>query len=214
MRILLVDDHHTFLAGSALILQKHGFSTQTASSGQEALKRIQSEEPFDLYLYDLKFPEMNGFELTERTLQIDTNAKIVILTGEDISEHYDRLIELGVCGILEKSVGELEWIASLRLAAKGFIALPLPLARKLRTKTLLEDVSTGTGSRSPLTNKELSVLKLIAHGLKNKDIAERLFMSQRNVEYHISHVFDKLQVQSRQEAVAKGIELKLLKIEG
>lgn len=79
--ILLVDDHKTFLAGTALILEKHGFQVTTATSGIEALERMESAS-FDLFLFDLKLPGMNGFELTEETMRKVPEAIVVILTGK------------------------------------------------------------------------------------------------------------------------------------
>ncbi|MCD9021062.1 response regulator transcription factor [Cohnella silvisoli] len=211
--ILLVDDHRTFLVGTALILEKHGFCVTTASNGADALERME-QTIFDLFVFDLKLPEMNGFELTEATLQRYPEATIVILTGEDISEHYDRLIDIGVTGFLEKSLGEQEFIGSLRLALQQLTVLPIHLARKLRTKEsrYVGQVLEAGGANRTLSDKEVAVLKLIAQGHKNKDIADRLYMSQRNVEYLISHLFEKLGAASRQEAVMKGIELKWLNL--
>ncbi|WP_158289353.1 response regulator transcription factor [Paenibacillus flagellatus] len=212
--ILLVDDHKTFLAGTALILEKHGFRVTTASTADEALEAIRDAD-FELYLFDLKLPGTNGFELTEQTLRIRPEAAIVILTGEDIAAHYDRLMDIGAIGVLEKSLGEPEFVASLRLAVQRLTILPLHLARQLRTK---ESRAATSGSESDgggktLTEKEIGLLKLIAQGHKNKDIADRLYMSQRNVEYMISHLFAKLNAGSRQEAVLKAIELKWLKLD-
>lgn len=197
-----------------MILDKHGFRVATASRGTEALELMQHSS-FDLFVFDLKLPEMNGFELSEATLQKHPEAAIVILTGEDISEHYDRLIEIGVTGILEKSLGEQQFISSLRLAMQGLTVLPLPLARQLRTKDScsLQHSEDHKGANKTLSDKEIAVLKLIAQGHKNKDIADRLFMSQRNVEYLISHLFEKLNASSRQEAVVKGLELKWLNLD-
>ncbi|WP_165972061.1 response regulator transcription factor [Paenibacillus piri] len=212
--ILLVDDHRTFLAGTAIILEKNGFHVTTASSGTQALGWMD-QSSFDLYVYDLKLPGMNGFELTEATLQRDPDATIVILTGEDISEHYDRLIELGVTGIVEKSLGEHEFIVSLQLALQQLTVIPVHLARQLRSKEgrYFDPYLEAKGANRTLSDKEVAVLKLIAQGYKNKEIADRLFMSQRNVEYVISHLFEKLGAASRQEAVMKGIELKWLNLD-
>ncbi|MBB6675179.1 response regulator transcription factor [Cohnella nanjingensis] len=209
--ILLVDDHRTFMAGTAIILEKHGFRVTTAASGAEAIARLESCL-FDLYVYDLKLPGMNGFELTEATLERHPEAIVVILTGEDLSEHYDRLIDIGVVGILEKSLGEPEFIGSLHLAMQHLTVLPVHLARRLRTKEsrYSDPIPDAGGPNRTLTVKEVEVLKLIAQGHKNKDIADRLFMSQRNVEYMISRLFEKLGASSRQEAVMKGIESKWL----
>jgi two-component system competent response regulator ComA len=210
--ILLVDDHQTFLAGTAMILEKHGFQVTTASRGSEALERMETLV-FDLFVFDLKLPEMNGFALTEATLRRNPEAIIVILTGEDISEHYDKLIDLGVTGVLEKSLGEQEFIISLRLALHRMTVLPLHLAKQLRTKDSCFYRQDQGDTNKTLTDKEINVLQLIAQGQKNKDIAERLFMSQRNVEYLISNLFEKLNANSRQEAVMKGLELKWLTLD-
>jgi two-component system competent response regulator ComA len=214
--ILLVDDHRTFLAGTAMILGNNGFAVTTASSGSEALERMEHAH-FDLFVFDLKLPGMNGFALTEATLGRHPEATIVILTGEDISDHYDRLIEIGVTSILEKALGEEEFIACLQLAMQQLTVLPVHLARQLRTKesrAANPDAETGKGTTNRvLTDKEIAVLKLIAQSYKNKDIADKLFMSQRNVEYVISHLFEKLGASSRQEAVLKGIELKWLNLD-
>lgn len=210
--ILLVDDHRTFLAGTAVILEKHGFQVTMASRGSVALERMR-EVAFDLFVFDLKLPEMNGFELAEATLERNPEATIVVLTGEDITEHYDRLVEIGVTGFVEKSLGEVEFIACLQLALQQLTVLPVHLARKLRSKELTsERTIDATSANRTLSEREIEVLKLIAQGHKNKDIAEKLFMSQRNVEYLISRLFEKLGVSSRQEAVMKSIELKWLNL--
>jgi len=212
--VLLVDDHRTFLAGTALILEKHGFHTTASSSGEEAVALLE-RSAFDLCIFDLKLPGMNGFDLTEAALRLRPDATIVILTGEDVADHYDRLIEIGAACLLEKSLGEQEFIGSLRLAMQKLVVLPLHLARRLRTQDrFAAGREEGGASRiqPPPSDKETAVLKMIAHGHTNKEIAERLFMSQRNVEYAISHLFGKLGAASRQEAVVKAIERKWLSL--
>ena len=207
--ILIVDDHQTFLAGTKMILEKHNYVVTTAAHPTHALELV-SISSFDLYLYDLKLPTMNGFELSRQTLQHHPEAKIVILTGEDITEHFDHLIELGVHGILEKSISEDELMMSLHLALHDKMVLPLHLASQLRTKKLADFYSSTHRLDKPLKDNEIEILKLVAQGVKNKDIAFQLYMSQRNVEYILSNLFNKLQVTSRQEAVLKAIELNLV----
>ncbi|MHC0038033.1 response regulator [Pseudoneobacillus sp. C159] len=209
--ILLVDDHQTFLAGTKMILEKHHYTVTTASHPLEALE-LQKTTSYDLYLFDLKLPEMNGFELSGQTLQLNPNARIVILTGEDILEHFDRLVNLGVYGILEKSISEQELVMSLELVKHDKMVLPLHLVRQLRSKQSYESDSSKSID-TPLKDNEMEILRLVAQGLKNKDIAHQLFMSQRNVEYILSHLFNKLKVASRQEAVLKAIELNVLKVD-
>lgn len=212
--LLIVDDHQTFLAGTAMILEKHGYRVTTASRGEAALESMR-DTSFDLFIFDLKLPGMNGFELTEETLQRNPEAIIVILTGEDIAEHYDRLIGIGVAGMLEKSLGEQEFIGSLRMAFQRLMVLPLTLARQLRTKNdrFPSPAREQSNANQALSDKEIGVLRMIAQGYKNKDIADRLFMSQRNVEYVISHLFEKLNAASRQEAVLKGLERKWINLD-
>jgi len=211
--LLLVDDHKTFLAGTALILEKHGFHVTTSSRGTEALE-LMEKHPFDLFVFDLKLPGMNGFELTEETLRRDPEAIIVILTGEDIAEHYDKLIDLGATGMLEKSLGEQEFIQCIHLAMHHQRFPPAPRKEAANERRLRWNPACGIRCRNKsLSDKEVEILKLIAQGKKNKDIADRLFMSQRNVEYTISRLFEKLGAASRQEAVMKGIEQNWLSLE-
>ncbi|WJH36978.1 response regulator [Paenibacillus sp. CC-CFT747] len=129
--ILLVDDHRTFLAGTAFILEKHGYRVTTAAKAADAL-RLMEEAPFDLFVIDLKLPESSGFELAEAILRSFPEAIVVVLTGEDIAEHFDHLLALGVTAVLEKALGEEELAASLRLAEQRLTVLPVELARRLR----------------------------------------------------------------------------------
>lgn len=206
--ILLVDDHQMFLAGSRMILEKHGFDVTTASSAAEAIERIDAK-PYDMYLFDLNLPESSGYELVRHTTERHPGAIVIILTGELLSEHFDRLMDARVSGMLEKASTEHDLIVGIQLAQQGRMALPLPLVRQLRTKgRLAQEEQQPEAARSRrLTDNEVSVLRLARQGCKNKDIAAALFMSQRNVEYLLSNVFEKLQVSSRQEAAAKAAEL-------
>jgi two-component system, NarL family, competent response regulator ComA len=209
--ILLVDDHQTFLAGTKMILEKHHYTVTTASHPTKALE-LQKTNNYELFLFDLKLPEMNGYELAGHTLQLTPHARIVILTGEDIVDHFDGLINLGVYGILEKSISEQELVMSLNLVKYDKMVLPLNLVRQLRSKQAFQS-DYSKRMDAPLKDNEIEILRLVAQGLKNKDIANQLFMSQRNVEYILSHLFNKLEVASRQEAVLKAIELNVLKVD-
>ncbi|MDQ1911769.1 response regulator transcription factor [Paenibacillus sp. GD4] len=203
--LLLVDDHPMFLAGTQMILEKHGFIVAAAANAAEARQKLEQSR-FDAYLYDLNLPEVNGFELTGMTLDRHPDACIVILTGEVLAEHFDRLMELGVSGLLDKSSTGDQLVTGLTLAMEGRVVLPLEFARQLRTKSFSR-TNTDDAIRRRLTENERKVLELIAEGGKNKDIAAALFMSQRNVEYLISSIFEKLAVSSRQEAVARATAL-------
>jgi two-component system, NarL family, competent response regulator ComA len=203
--LLLVDDHPMFLAGTQMILEKHGFIVAAAANAAEARQKLEQSR-FDAYLYDLNLPEVNGFELTGMTLDRHPDACIVILTGEVLAEHFDRLMELGVSGLLDKSSTGDQLVTGLTLAMEGRVVLPLEFARQLRTKSFSR-TNTDDAIRRRLTENERKVLELIAEGGKNKDIATALFMSQRNVEYLISSIFEKLAVSSRQEAVARATAL-------
>jgi two-component system, NarL family, competent response regulator ComA len=207
--VLLVDDHPMFLAGTQMILEKHGFTVTASANAIEARQQLEQFR-FDAYLYDLNLPEVNGFELTRLTLERQPEACIVILTGEEPAEHFDRLMELGVSGLLDKSSTEDQLVTGLTLAMQGRVVLPLALARQLRTKPHSHTDPADANRQRRLTENERKVLELIAQGGKNKDIAAALFMSQRNVEYLISSIFEKLAVSSRQEAVAQARALSYL----
>ncbi|HPT91870.1 MAG TPA: response regulator transcription factor [Acetivibrio sp.] len=207
--ILMVDDHKAVLSGTKMLLESHGMQVTTCYSGIDALE-ILKEHSFDVMIYDLKMPDMNGLELTKKTLEIYPDATIIILSGENIAENFDILVSSGVSGIIDKSCSDSQLITGIHMAMEKMMILPLDLVRKLTTNKNQTNESSSK-IEEPLTDIELEILQQAAAGKTNKEIADALKMVQRNVEYHLSHIYKKLNVPSRVHAIRKGISLNLIK---
>jgi two-component system competent response regulator ComA len=212
MHILLVDDHPALAEGTkALIEQEGDMKVTVANSGIEALELLQKEK-FDLFIYDLHMPRMNGLELVRKTILINSDTPILIFTGYDIIMHFNLLIEAGVSGFISKTASRKQLIHSIRGALMGEAALPVSLLKQLRRNVTqstanLGDVSTVEIS---ITEKEQTLLQLVAEGKSTKELAEIMLMSQRSVEYQLTTIFGKLHVRSRTEAVATAKQLHLI----
>lgn len=209
INVLIVDDHKAILAGTKMLLESHNMNVTACHSGIEALEILESKS-FDVMVYDLKMPDMNGLELTKKTLEIYPDATIIILSGEDILENFDLLIKSGVSGIIDKSCSDNQLITGINMALDKMMLLPLELIRKLSlSKTLVQQDDDTL--EEPLTEIELDILQQASQGRTNKEIADKLQMVQRNVEYHLSHIYKKLKVTSRVHAIRKGVSLNLIK---
>jgi len=206
--ILMVDDHKAVLCGTKMLLESHGMQVTTCHSGIDALE-ILKKHSFDVMIYDLKMPDMNGLELTKKTLEIYPDATIIILSGENIAENFDILVNSGVSGIIDKSCSDNQLITGIYMAMEKMMILPLDLVRKLAINKMSVNQSTEK-LEEPLTEIELEILQHAAAGKTNKEIADELQMVQRNVEYHLSHVYKKMDVPSRVYAIRKGIKLNLI----
>lgn len=209
INVLIVDDHKAILSGTKMLLESHNMNVTACHSGVEALEILKSK-PFDAMIYDLKTPDMNGLELTKKTLEIYPDATIIILSGEDIFENFDVLIKSGVSGIIDKSSSDNQLITGINMALDKMMLLPLELIRKLSlSKTLVHQEDDIL--EEPLTEIELDILQQASQGRTNKEIADKLQMVQRSVEYHLSHIYKKLKVTSRVHAIRKGVSLNLIK---
>lgn len=209
INVLIVDDHKAILTGTKMLLESHNMNVTACHSGIEALE-ILSSKSFDVMVYDLKMPDMNGLELTKKTLEIYPDATIIILSGEDILENFDLLIKAGVSGIIDKSCSDYQLITGINMALDKMMLLPLELIRKL-SLSINQAPQNDDTLEEPLTEIELDILQQASAGRTNKEIAEKLQMVQRNVEYHLSHIYKKLKVTSRVHAIRKGVSLNLIK---
>ena len=208
LEVLMVDDHKVLLSGVKILLEQHNMRVTLCYSGMEALHILQ-ERSFDILIYDLKMPDLNGLELTKKTLEIHPESTIIILTGEDVSVNFDVLLQAGVSGIVEKSCSDTQLIASIHMALEKMVILPLQLVRKLQANPLSLDLNESELVQ-PLTEMELTILQQAAAGRTNKEIGEELRMVTRNVEYHLTNLYRKLKVTSRAYAIKKAIMLNLI----
>ncbi|WP_433944014.1 response regulator transcription factor [Paenibacillus sp. SN-8-1] len=214
IRILLVDDHPSARDGTKFRLEEEPDMSVTAvQSGMDAIALIQAGERFSIMLFDLHMPIISGLELTRRIIEIHPHANILIYTGYDILPNFNILIEAGVSGFISKASSWEYLVQSIRFALQGESILPTALLKQLRRSDVVLPIADHSGlpELTSITQREQTILQEISLGKSNKEIAELLFMSQRNVEYHLSRIFEKLHVRSRFEAIAEAKKYGLIK---
>ncbi|MDP5274997.1 response regulator transcription factor [Chengkuizengella axinellae] len=206
IKVLLVDDHPSVGEGTKNRLeQEDDFSVTVVELGTDALQLIEDGAKFDIMLFDLNMPVINGLELTRRVLNINSDAMILIYTGYDIAPNFNILVETGVSGFISKASPLSHLVNSIRYALRGECVIPTNLLRQLRRRdmSVTDEKSGKTLELTSINEKEQCILQEVAKGKSNKEIAKILYMSQRNVEYNLTRIFEKLKVRSRSEAVIK-----------
>src|SRR5688572_5530729 len=191
-RVLLVDDHALLRTGVANIINQEPdlHVVAEAGDGVEAIEAWQKHRP-DVTLLDLRMPVMEGVEVVRRIREQDPKALVIILTTYDTDDEISRALKAGAKAYVLKDIGADALVACIRhvLAGKTYLA-PAAAAK------LAEEVT-----RVQLTPRELASLRLLADGKANKEIANELGISERTVKTHLGHLFEKLGVTSRTEAV-------------
>jgi DNA-binding NarL/FixJ family response regulator len=200
-RVLLVDDHSVFREGLRELLNKRPDIevVAEAGTGQEALDRI-SYRP-DVVVLDIKLPDMDGIAVCRRILEADDGARVVMLTmfGED--EYLFQALQAGASGFVMKHASSEEVVSAIRAAARGQSDLdPFTTARVLEDYRRLAH-ERSAGMRRPLSQRDLTMLALIAEGATNREIAAHLAVSEQTIKNGLSVLYQKLGVRNRAEAV-------------
>jgi two-component system NarL family response regulator len=191
-RVLLVDDHALLRTGVANIINQEPDLEVVAQAGNgvEAVEAYEQHHP-DVTLLDLRMPVMEGVEVVRRVREKDPRARFIVLTTYDTDEEIARALRAGAKAYVLKDISADDLVNCIRevLAGKTYLA-PAAAAK------LAEGVT-----RVQLTPRELSTLQLMADGRANKEIANELGISERTVKTHLGHLFEKLGVTSRTEAI-------------
>lgn len=201
--IMLVDDHFVVRSGLAASLELEDDIEVVAESerGEEALTHYAHQKP-DVVMMDLQLPGLNGIETTERLLEIDPNARVLIFSTFARDDEIQAALEAGARGYLQKSACREELITAIRTIAAGRSYLPEGLAEKLATLKL-----------GPIiTLREREILALIAQGRANKEIAADLGIAEDTVKRHISNILQKFEVNDRAQATAEAIRRGIVKV--
>lgn len=203
IRVMVVDDHLVVREGLRLILESEpGFEVAgEASDGAAAVRLAARLEP-DVILMDLRMPGMDGLEAIERIRRHRPGAAVVVLTTFDEEGPMARAIELGARGFLLKDSTREALLGAVRAAARG----ELLLRPEVLTRLLARSRSQAGPPGGPLSDREREVLSRVARGERNKEIADRLGITERTVKAHLASVFNKLGVDSRAGAVSVGIQ--------
>ncbi|EEL07479.1 Sensory transduction protein ydfI [Bacillus cereus BDRD-ST196] len=205
-----MDDHFVVREGLKLIIETSD-SFQIigeAANGEEALSFIEKKKP-DVILMDLNMPKMSGLETIEALNKKQNHTPIIILTTYNEDELMLKGIELGAKGYLLKDTDRENLFRTLEAAIRGEILLQPNIMEKI-VKYKRKEVHADKVAENNLTDKELFVLKAIARGYKNKEIAFDMGIAERTVKAHLTNIYNKLGVNSRSEAVAVSIERKLI----
>lgn len=207
IRIILADDHRLVRAGIRQLLEKERDIqvVDEVADGEEALASIEKHQP-DVAILDIQMPKVSGIEVTQRVRLRFPHVGILILTAYDDEPYVMAILQAGANGYLLKTADSEELVQAVRDVYDGKSILDPLIARKLlpaifqRSERMVE----------PLTERELDVLRLAAKGFTNKAIGVQLGISDRTVQGHLAHIFAKLQVYSRTEAVMRAIALGLI----
>jgi two-component system, NarL family, response regulator LiaR len=198
--VLIVDDHQVVRLGLQTFLahQPDIAVIGEVSSGEEAL-RLAAEQVPDVVLMDLIMPGMDGVETTRNLKQISPGSQVVILTSYHDDEHIFPAIRAGALSYLLKDVGTADLADAVRKAARGEAVMHPNVAARVM-KELRERSQPGALTPSMLSERELEVLRNIAAGYSNAEIAERLVISEHTVKRHVSNILSKLHLADRTQA--------------
>ena len=198
--VLIIDDHQLVREGVRNFLQRLRDITVVgeAGSGQEGL-RLASDLAPDVVLMDLVMPEMDGVETTRRLKQISPRTQVIVLTSFDDDQHILPAIRAGALSYILKDVGTAALAEAVRKAARGEVTMtPLVAARVMQE--LRQGGQPATQVGADLSEREIEVLRLIAEGRSNTEIAERLVISEHTVKRHVSNILSKLHLADRTQA--------------
>ena len=208
IRVMLVDDHDMVRRGLASFLQSKPDLELVgeARNGTEAVMICNRVRP-DVILMDLVMPEMDGAETTRIILERWPEIKVIALTSFQEKDLIREALQAGAIGYLLKNVTVDELAIAIRSANSGQSTLaPEAIQALLQSPTMGQSAE----NRYNLTEREMEVLVLMVDGLNNREIAERLFVSRATAKAHVSHIFDKLNVSNRAEAIALALREKII----
>ena len=206
-RILIADDQALVRAGFRLVLESEtDFEIAgEAADGAAAVDAARRLRP-DVILMDVRMPGVDGLEATRRIMSGDsTGARIIVLTTFDLDEYVYAALQAGACGFLLKDVTPEHLIDAVRLVKAGDALLAPSITRRLVERYAARP-SRPKQDLESLTDREADVLRWMARGLGNQEIAEKLFVSEATVKTHVGHILDKLRVGNRVQAVIAAYE--------
>ncbi|ACZ38987.1 response regulator [Sphaerobacter thermophilus] len=207
IRLIIADDHPVVRTGIIGMLAEHEEFTvlAEAATGAEAVALARRLRP-DVVLMDLRMPEMDGAAAVAQIRAEMPDVHVLVLTTYDSDEDILHAVEAGATGYLLKDTTREDLFRAIRAAAAGQPLLAPSVAARLMARL-------NQPRQEPLTPREIDVLRLVAQGASNKEIAARLSISQATVKSHLIHIFDKLDVDDRTAAVTVALERGIIRLE-
>lgn len=214
IKILLVDDQALFREGLRILLssQPDFDVVAEAANGEEALRQAAVHRP-DVVLMDLRMPVLDGVAATRRLHELYPLCRVIALTTFDEDEYIFEGLRAGAHGYLLKDVPSQKLFEAIYAASRGeYFLMPSVTARVMAEFSRLprSQPTQAPSIPSPLSDREKQILKMVARGASNKEIAEELVIAEGTVKNHLSNIFDKLEARDRMQAVLKSKELGIL----
>jgi DNA-binding NarL/FixJ family response regulator len=214
LRAVIADDQALVRTGFGMILAADGIEvTAEAADGAEALAAVRRTRP-DVVLMDIRMPRMDGIEATRRILADGPDGtKVIILTTYDLDHYVYAALTAGASGFLLKDVSPEHLVAAVRLVQSGDALLAPAITRRLIERFAQREEDRPAGLHrdlSGLTPRELEVLRLLATGLSNAELADRLLLSPTTIKTHIGRILSKLDLRDRVQAVVLAYETGLV----
>ncbi len=207
IRVLVADDQALVRAGFRMILKAEPDIEVAgeAGDGTEAVARAQELDP-DVVLMDVRMPELDGIEATRRIVDGERAPRVLVLTTFDLDEYVYEALRAGASGFLLKDAPEEQLIAGIRIVADGGSLFAPTVTRRLIERFAGTPPAVPLPSLDELTPRELEVLRLVARGLSNAEIAATLVVSEHTVKTHVARILSKLDLRDRVQAVVLAYE--------
>ena len=213
IRVVVADDEQPYRNAlqRTLTLMPECELVGLAKDGQEALELCNQQIP-DVLLTDINMPHMDGIELTRQVLRVHKDIRVVILTVNEEADTVYEAIRAGALGYLLKTSTPAEVVDAIRLAHKGEAKITPKIATKVLEdfRRVRDDDETDDTELYVLSDREQEILDLVAQGMRNKEIAQKLCIAEKTVKNHVSNILKALQVNSRTEAAMKAVKSKLV----
>ena len=213
IKILIVDDHEVVRDGLVTMFgrQSDFVVTGQAVNGLEAVEKARQLKP-DVILMDLRMPELNGVGAMNQIREQDQDVKFIVLTTYDTDEYIFDAIDAGAKGYLLKDASREDLFESVRAVHRGESLIEPGVAAKVLDRLAQMSRQARVGGPQVLSERELEVLRLMAAGAANKNIASDLAISESTVKTHVTNIFQKLEVNHRTEAVTQALQRGIIKL--
>lgn len=211
IRLVICDDQAMVRSGLRMVLESETDLEVVAEAddGAEAVRLVGLHHP-DVVLMDVRMPNMDGIEATGRITEQWPDARVVMLTTFDIDDYVYSALRAGASGFLLKDAPAADLVAAIRIVAEGAALIAPSVTKRLIAEFAARPTRGPVEGLDGLTDRELEVLRLVARGLSNAEIAEDLFVSETTVKSHVSHLLTKLGLRDRVQAVVAAYESGLI----